>query len=134
MGESPYTFMELRDIPGFGGHYVVSPDGDIYRVWKKGYKLIHPKVTRCGYIYAQLHVDGKKKGIMVHEFTAYLIWRITYTIHVKTSMYVHRKMELFLISMKVNLLGMMREYQKILCITMQDGLIWNSEKRRILNK
>lgn len=62
--------MELRDIPGFGGHYVVSQDGDIYRVLKKGYRLIHPKVTRCSYIYAQLHVDGKKKGIMVHRAVA----------------------------------------------------------------
>lgn len=63
---------EVRQVPGFGGHYSVSTDGEIFTEWNKnGVKRLKGKVSMNGYVqYVLVDENGKKHYMNGHRIVA----------------------------------------------------------------
>lgn len=63
---------EIREVPGFGGHYSASTEGEIFTNWNKnGVKRLKGKIMRNGYIqYVLVDNDGKKRHMNGHRIVA----------------------------------------------------------------
>ena len=66
--------MQLKDIKGYEGRYVVSDDGHIFSLYDfKGDKQFKEKAQctdKYGYKYVSLYKNGKMKHLTVHRAVA----------------------------------------------------------------
>lgn len=60
--------MELRDIKGYEGKYMISDDGQVYSVWAKRFMKL--ETNWQGYKRVSLFKDDKKKHFSVHRLVA----------------------------------------------------------------
>lgn len=64
-GEIIKELPELKNVPGFGGKYVASYEGTVYRCYSKGYAPLTPTLKRgCPTIRLQ-RIDGTRQEMLV---------------------------------------------------------------------
>lgn len=60
--------MELRDIKGYEGKYMISDDGQVWSNYKKGF--LKPYERPDGYLCVNLYKNGKPTGFSIHRLIA----------------------------------------------------------------
>ena len=60
--------MELRDIKGYEGKYMISDDGQVYSVWAKRFMKL--ETNWQGYKRVSLFKNDKKKHFSIHRLVA----------------------------------------------------------------
>ena len=60
--------MELRDIKGYEGKYMISDDGQVWSNHKKGF--LKPYEWPDGYLCVNLYKNGKPAGFSIHRLVA----------------------------------------------------------------
>lgn len=60
--------MELRDIKGYEGKYMISDDGQVWSNYKKGF--LKPGERSGGYLFVNLCKDGIQKHYNIHRLVA----------------------------------------------------------------
>ena len=58
----------MRDVKGYEGLYGVTAEGDVYGYKRK--KFLKPSTDKDGYLYVDLHKNGKHKKFRIHRLVA----------------------------------------------------------------
>lgn len=61
---------EIRDVIGYEGIYMVSDDGDVFRVHKGYLKKLNPVLNKDGYLEVNLSKNNETKLFRVHRLVA----------------------------------------------------------------
>jgi len=67
-GQSAAKQINLKDIPGYEGHYSISEDGEVWST--RNNKFLKQGKTHNGYPTVELNVDGKAYKIPIHKLVA----------------------------------------------------------------
>lgn len=63
--------MQTKTISGFGGHYAVSADGNVFSNFKVGIKRLRPRYSQTGYARVYLcDGNGFKDEVLIHRLVA----------------------------------------------------------------
>lgn len=60
--------MELRDIKGYEGKYMISDQGQVWSNYKKGF--LKSTERSCGYLCVNLYKNGKPTNFSIHRLVA----------------------------------------------------------------
>lgn len=58
---------EIREVVGYENLYMVDTEGNVFRVTKKGLKLLKKNKTEKGYLYVDLTKFGERKHKKIHR-------------------------------------------------------------------
>ena len=64
------TLKEIRKIKGYENEYMVSDDGQVFRVLKNGLKVLAPVIDKDGYYRVTLCKGNVKKTYPIHRLVA----------------------------------------------------------------